>query len=102
MVINMSKTPEETAEEWAEDNDECGFARDAFLAGYKAARDQSPDATKWISVKDALPKPTTLVVVAMPFQPSCWRVQGDCQLPEDCHIELATLCESKFGFSWDF
>ena len=62
----------------------------------------SNNSNGWISVKDALPKPTMLVVVAMPFQPSCWRVQGDCQLLEDCHIELATLRESKFGFSWDY
>lgn len=32
----MSKTPEEMAEEYAENHDECEFARDAFLAGYKA------------------------------------------------------------------
>lgn len=32
----MSKTPEELAEEYCEDHDECEFARDAFLAGYKA------------------------------------------------------------------
>ena len=35
----MSKTPEELAEEYCEDHDECEFARDAFLAGYKAAVD---------------------------------------------------------------
>ena len=30
------KTPEEMAEEYCEDHDECEFARDAFLAGYNA------------------------------------------------------------------
>lgn len=34
----MSKTPEEMAEEYCEDHDECEFARDAFLAGYRAAK----------------------------------------------------------------
>ena len=33
----MSKTPEEMAEEYCENHDECEFARDAFLAGYQAA-----------------------------------------------------------------
>lgn len=39
----MSKTPEELAEEYCEDHDECEFARDAFLAGYKAAM----ESTEW-------------------------------------------------------
>jgi hypothetical protein len=30
------KTPEEMAEEYCEENHECEFARDAFLAGYRA------------------------------------------------------------------
>lgn len=34
------KTPEEMAEEYRENHDECEFARDAFLAGYEAAQDQ--------------------------------------------------------------
>jgi len=34
------KTPEQMAEEYCEDHDECEFARDAFLAGYQAAKDQ--------------------------------------------------------------
>jgi hypothetical protein len=34
----MSKTPEQMAEEYCEDHDECEFARDAFLAGYQAAQ----------------------------------------------------------------
>jgi hypothetical protein len=36
----MSKTPEQMAEEYCEDHDECEFARDAFLAGYQAAKDE--------------------------------------------------------------
>lgn len=32
----MTKTPEEMAEEYRENHDECEFARDAFLAGYNA------------------------------------------------------------------
>lgn len=44
------KTPEEMAEEYREEHDECEFARDAFLAGYKAATPQ------WISVKERLPE----------------------------------------------
>lgn len=32
------KTPEEMAEEYREEHDECEFARDAFLAGYNAGR----------------------------------------------------------------
>lgn len=32
------KTPEEMAEEYRENHDECEFARDAFLAGYRAAQ----------------------------------------------------------------
>jgi hypothetical protein len=32
------------------------IARDGFYQGYQAAKDQSPDATKWISVKDRLPE----------------------------------------------
>lgn len=59
----MSKTPEEMAEELCADIDLCCGTSDiiiaaekAFKAGYKAAQDQSPDATKWISVKDRLPE----------------------------------------------
>lgn len=62
----MGKTPEEMAEEYRENHDECEFARDAFLAGYQAAKDQLADAGKvmnspekpdgWISVKDRLPE----------------------------------------------
>ena len=37
------KTPEEMAEEYCEDHDECEFARDAVLAGYKAAM----ESTEW-------------------------------------------------------
>lgn len=33
----MAKTPEELAEEYCEDHDECEFAYEAFLAGYQAA-----------------------------------------------------------------
>ena len=54
------KTPEEMAEEYCEDHDECEFARDAFLAGYQAAKDQLADVGKvipqWISVKERLPE----------------------------------------------
>ena len=32
----MTKTPEQMAEEYCEDHDECEFARDSFLAGYTA------------------------------------------------------------------
>lgn len=35
------KTPEEMAEEYCEDHDECEHARNAFLAGYKAAKLES-------------------------------------------------------------
>ena len=34
------KTPEEMAEEYRENHDECEFACDAYLAGYKAAKDE--------------------------------------------------------------
>ncbi len=44
------KTPEEMAEEYCEDHDECEFARDAFLAGYDAAQTNLPTPAKWISV----------------------------------------------------
>lgn len=36
----MTKTPEEMAEEYIEDHDECEHAGQAFLAGYKAAKDE--------------------------------------------------------------
>lgn len=42
----MSKTPEQMAEEYREEHDECEFARDAFLAGYKAAQEQYREAVK--------------------------------------------------------
>lgn len=68
------KTPEEMAETYAEDNDECEFAREAFLAGYKAAKEQVADADKgmnpsnnsngWISVKERLPD-NALEVIAI-------------------------------------
>jgi hypothetical protein len=45
----MTKTPEQMAEEYCEDHDECEFAKDAFLAGYQAAQ-------QWISVKERLPE----------------------------------------------
>ena len=61
----MSKTPEEMAEEWMteEYGDTSHWVRmgkdmsiDAFVAGYKAAKDQLADADKvipqWISVKE--------------------------------------------------
>ena len=80
-----TKTPEEMAEEYCEDHDECEHARNAFLAGYQAAKDQLADAdkvmcsttmeeikavdtgelmpitnlptsAKWISVEDRLPE----------------------------------------------
>jgi Protein of unknown function (DUF551) len=35
-----TKTPEEMAEEYCEDHDECEHARNAFLAGYEAAQKQ--------------------------------------------------------------
>lgn len=63
----MSKTPEEMAEEYRENHDECEFARDAFLAGYKAAQDQLADADKvmpqWISVKERLPEMNVVALV---------------------------------------
>lgn len=40
------KTPEQLAEEYAEDNDECEFARDAFLAGYNAGVASSHEQIK--------------------------------------------------------
>lgn len=38
------KTPEEMAEEYCEDHDECEFAYEAFIAGYQAAKDAYKDA----------------------------------------------------------
>ena len=35
------KTPEELAEEYKENNDECEFAREAYLAGYRAAQEHA-------------------------------------------------------------
>lgn len=35
-----TKTPDEMAEEYCEDHDECEHARNAFLAGYEAAQKQ--------------------------------------------------------------
>lgn len=62
----MSKTSQELAEEYFKDYDECEFAREAYLAGYKAAQDQLADTSKvinssktsnsWIKVSDKLPK----------------------------------------------
>ncbi len=50
------KTPEELAEEYCASPHE----KDAFLAGYQAAKDQFADSSKvmpqWISVKDRLPE----------------------------------------------
>jgi len=43
-----TKTPDEMAEEYCEDHDECEHARNAFLAGYQAAKDQLADADKVI------------------------------------------------------
>jgi len=40
----MKQSVEEMAEEYRENHDECEFARDAFLAGYKAAQDTYKDA----------------------------------------------------------
>ena len=37
------KTPEEMAEEYIEDHDECEHAREAWLAGYHAAMANSPE-----------------------------------------------------------
>ena len=37
----MTKTPEEMAEEYIEDNDECEHAGQAWLAGYKAAMNEN-------------------------------------------------------------
>jgi hypothetical protein len=48
----MNKTPKDLADEYADDI----WAKNAFLAGYKAAQ------PKWISVKDRLPKPNEKVV----------------------------------------
>ena len=63
----MTKTPEQMAEEWTENNDECEFARDAFLAGYQAAKDQFADVDKvmpqWISVKERLPEAGVEVLI---------------------------------------
>ena len=60
------KTPEELAEEHGNSVETscCGTsdiiieAEKSFLAGYQAAQDHNPDASKmvWISVKDRLPK----------------------------------------------
>ena len=50
------KTPEEMAEEYCENHDECEFARDAFLAGYQAAQTNLSTPAKWISVKERLPE----------------------------------------------
>ena len=56
------KTPEDMAEEYCEDHDECEFAYEAFLAGYQAAKDQLADAGKVIKLTDTkLIKPTDTV-----------------------------------------
>jgi len=50
------KTPEQMAEEYGASP----YEKDAYLAGYQAAKDQVADASKvmpqWISVKDRLPE----------------------------------------------
>lgn len=75
-----TKTPEEMAEEYREDHDECEFAGDAFLAGYKAGKEATLKAqasmdnaidrmlqratgrSPWYSVKEALPPSTRQVL----------------------------------------
>lgn len=64
------KTPEQMAEEWTEDNDECEFARDAFLAGYQAAQPQ------WISVKERLPEVGTWCLWMYPTGPEVNQYEG--------------------------
>lgn len=56
------KTPEQMAQDKAyelgSNNVEFGVAKDAFLAGYQAAKVETnlPTSAKWISVKDRLPE----------------------------------------------
>ena len=58
------KTPEQMAEEYCEDHDECEFGRDAFLAGYQAAQ-------QWISVKERLPEDISDVLILSKEKESC-------------------------------
>lgn len=74
------KTPEQMAEEYADDRcgnwEECENdneweeAKRGFLAGYKAAQEQVADVSKvmpqWISVKERLPEDGQVVLVIMP------------------------------------
>jgi len=109
----MSKTPEEMAEDWSKKRtkQETGYydmwlvnewklAREAFLAGYKAAQDQLADADKvmpdscehildmgkmvdvngWISVKDRLPEYNVDVLFLQKDDCLCfvgWRAKED-------------------------
>lgn len=73
-----TKSVQEMAEEYCEDHDECEFARDAFLAGYEAAKAEmnsleKPDGSSssnssnnsngWISTSYALPEIGKAVLV---------------------------------------
>lgn len=70
------KTPEEMAEEYIEDHDECEHAREAWLAGYHAAMANSPEkpegselgnspnnSDSWVGVQDRLPELDKFVLV---------------------------------------
>ena len=56
------KTPEQMAEEYCASPHE----KDAFLAGYQAAKDEinsSNNSNRWISVKERLPETNELCIV---------------------------------------
>ena len=73
----MTKTPEQLAEEYADESpwhlnqgewDEWTTACKGFLAGYQAAKDQLADTGKvmpqWISVKERLPEEGQIVLTS--------------------------------------
>ena len=49
--MQQMKTPEQLAEEYVEDHDECEFAREAYLAGYKAAQEHAHAALEEAEVR---------------------------------------------------
>ena len=87
----MNKTPQELAEEYVEDHDECEFARENYLAGYEAA------APKWISVKDRLPDIYEEVIVAVPFW---FEDESGPTKKRGCCIRTARLMSEREGAKW--
>ena len=120
----MSKTPEEMAVEYADESpwhliqDSWTIVRDAYLAGYKAAKDQLADAdkvmcntkmeeikavdtgelmpmtnlptsAKWISVKDRLPE--------LEQSSFAIRKESNCVLiASDGNVHVTHLCEKWY------